>query len=128
MIDVRMISTRQFGASFLVMLGQAPSCLPPRSMPQLVQQNFGYTATWAGLVLTPGGIMTAIMMPLVGRLPGTVQPRYLIAAGAAICAFAMYDMTRINGELGFWFFATARVYVGIGLPLVFLCGVRQSAN
>jgi hypothetical protein len=28
-------------------------------------------------------------MPLVGLLTGKVQPRYLIAAGAAICAFAM---------------------------------------
>jgi hypothetical protein len=65
-----------------------------------VQQNFGYTATWAGLVLTPGGIVTVFMMPLVGRLSGKVQPRYLIAAGAAICAFAMYDMTKINGDLG----------------------------
>ena len=71
-------------------------------------------------MLTPGGVVTVIMMPLVGRLSGKVQPRYLIAAGAAICAFAMYDMTRINGEMGFWSFATSRIYVGIGLPLVFL--------
>jgi DHA2 family multidrug resistance protein len=32
----------------------------------------------------------------------------------------MYDMTRINGDMGFWSFATSRIYVGIGLPLVFL--------
>jgi MFS transporter, DHA2 family, multidrug resistance protein len=85
-----------------------------------VQQNFGYTATWAGLVLTPGGIVTVFMMPLVGRLTGTVQPRYLIAIGAAISAYAMYIMTKVNGDLGFWFFAMSRIYVGIGLPLVFL--------
>jgi MFS transporter, DHA2 family, multidrug resistance protein len=40
----------------------------------------------AGLVLTPGGVVTVFMMPLVGRLTGKVQPRYLIAVGAAICA------------------------------------------
>ena len=121
MIDVQMVATRQFGASFLVMLGAGAILLATTQyLPQLVQQNFGYTATWAGLVLTPGGIVTVFMMPLVGRLTGKVQPRYLIAAGAAICAFAMYDMTRINGDLGFWFFATSRIYVGIGLPLVFL--------
>jgi MFS family permease len=40
--------------------------------------------------------------------------------GAAICAYAMYDMTKVNGDLGFWFFATSRIYIGIGLPLVFL--------
>ena len=121
MIDVRMVATRQFGASFLVMLGAGAILLATTQyLPQLVQQNFGYTATWAGLVLTPGGIVTVFMMPLVGRLTGTVQPRYLIAAGAAICAFAMYDMTKVNGDLGLWFFATSRIYIGIGLPLVFL--------
>jgi MFS transporter, DHA2 family, multidrug resistance protein len=121
MIDVRMVATRQFGASFLVMLAAGALLLATTQyLPQLVQQSFGYTATWAGLVLTPGGVVTAIMMPVVGRLSGKVQPRYLIAAGAAISAFAMYDMTRINGDLGFWFFATSRIYLGIGLPLVFL--------
>jgi DHA2 family multidrug resistance protein len=49
-----------------------------------------------------------------------VQPRYLIAIGAAISAYAMYIMTKVNGDLGFWFFAMSRIYVGIGLPLVFL--------
>ena len=121
MIDIRMLATRQFGASFLVMLGAGAILLATTQyLPQLVQQNFGYTATLAGLVLTPGGIVTAFMMPLVGQLTGKVQPRYLIAAGSAICAFAMYDMTKVNGDLGFWFFATSRIYIGIGLPLVFL--------
>jgi MFS transporter, DHA2 family, multidrug resistance protein len=121
MIDLRMVATRQFGTSFLVMLAAGGILLATTQyLPQLVQQNFGYTATWAGLVLTPGGIVTVFMMPLVGQLSGKVQPRYLIAAGAAICALAMYDMTKVNGELGFWFFATSRIYIGIGLPLVFL--------
>src|SRR5262249_11912686 len=59
MINVRMVATRQFGASFLVMLGAGAILLATTQyLPQLVQQNFGYTATWAGLVLTPGGIVT----------------------------------------------------------------------
>ncbi|MGN6750890.1 MAG: DHA2 family efflux MFS transporter permease subunit [Xanthobacteraceae bacterium] len=121
MIDLRMVATRQFGTSFLVMLAAGGILLATTQyLPQLVQQNFGYTATWAGLVLTPGGIVTVFMMPLVGQVTGKVQPRYLIAAGAAICAVAMYVMTKVNGDLGFWFFATSRIYIGIGLPLVFL--------
>ena len=39
-------------------------------LPQLVQQDFGYTATWAGLVLSPGGLVTMVMMFVVGRLSG----------------------------------------------------------
>ena len=70
--------------------------------------------------LTPGGLVTLLMMPVTGALSGRVQPRYLIAIGAAMCALAMFDMTRINGDLGFWFFATSRIYLGVGLPLIFI--------
>ncbi len=121
MIDIRMVATRQFGASFLVMLATGAILLATTQyLPQLVQQNFGYTATWAGLVLTPGGIVTMIMMPVAGRLAGTVQPRYLIAVGAAICALSMHMMTAVNADLGFWFFAASRMLLGVGLPLVFI--------
>jgi DHA2 family multidrug resistance protein len=120
-IDVRIVATRQFGACFLVMLAIGAILLATTQfLPQLVQQEFGYTATWAGLVLTPGGFVTATMMAVTGRLSGHVQPRYLIAIGAAFCVLAMHDMTRINGDLGFWSFAVSRVYLGIGLPLVFV--------
>jgi MFS transporter, DHA2 family, multidrug resistance protein len=55
-VDVRMLATRQFGASFLVMLATGAILMATTQfLPQLVQQDFGYTATWAGLVLTPGG-------------------------------------------------------------------------
>jgi MFS transporter, DHA2 family, multidrug resistance protein len=120
-IDFRMLATRQFGASFLVMLATGAIVLATTQyLPQLVQQQFGYTATWAGFVLSPGGLVTVFMMPVAGRLSGKVQPRYLIALGAAICALSMYDMTRTNADLGFWFFAQSRIYLGIGLPLIFI--------
>ena len=54
MIDIRMVASRQFGACFLVMLATGAILLATTQfLPQLVQQNFGYTATWAGLVLSP---------------------------------------------------------------------------
>ncbi len=74
-VDIRMLVTRQFGASFLVMLATGAILLSTTQfLPQLVQQNFGYTATWAGLVLSPGGIVTMLMMFVVARLSGKVQP------------------------------------------------------
>jgi DHA2 family multidrug resistance protein len=121
MIDLRMVATRQFGACFLVMLAiGAILYSTTQYLPQLVQEQFGYTATWAGLVLSPGGLVTMAMMPVVGRLSGRVQPRTLIAIGAALCALSMYDMTRLYGGLDFWFFVNSRMLLAIGLPLVFL--------
>src|SRR5499427_4692306 len=121
MIDIRMVGTRQFGACFVVMLATgAILYATTQFLPQLVQQNFGYTATWAGLVLSPGGVVTMLMMFVVGRLSGKVQPKYLIIAGAIIIALSMYDLTRVYGDLDFWFLARSRMLLGIGLPLIFL--------
>ena len=70
-IDLRMVATRQFGACFLVMLATGAILLATTQfLPLLVQQQFGYTATWAGLVLSPGGVVTMVMMFVVGRLSG----------------------------------------------------------
>jgi DHA2 family multidrug resistance protein len=60
------------------------------------------------------------MMFVVGPLSGKVQPRYLIAIGAALCALSMLDLTRITPDLGFWFFAISRMILGVGLPLIFI--------
>src|ERR1700731_669334 len=121
MIDLRMVATRQFGACFLVMLATGAILLATTQfLPQLVQQDFGYTATWAGLMLSPGGVVTMVMMFVVGRLAAKVQPKYLIVAGAVIVALSMYDMTNVYGDLGFWFMARLRMLFGIGLPMIFV--------
>ena len=120
-IDLRMVASRQFGACFLVMLATGAILLATTQfLPQLVQQDFGYTATWAGLVLSPGGVVTMAMMFVVGRLAAKVQPKYLIIAGAVVIALSMYSMTNVYGDLGFWFMARSRMMLGIGLPLIFV--------
>ena len=121
MIDLRMVASRQFGACFLVMLATGAILLATTQfLPQLVQQDFGYTATWAGLVLSPGGVVTMAMMFVVGRLAAKVQPKYLIIAGALVIALSMYGMTNVYADLGFWFMARSRMLLGVGLPLIFV--------
>jgi MFS transporter, DHA2 family, multidrug resistance protein len=120
-IDLRMIGRRQFGACFLVMLATGALLFgTTQFLPQLVQQDFGYTATWAGLVLSPGGVVTMLMMFVVGRLSGHVQPRYLIAVGAVLIALSMYVLTNVYGNLDFWFMARSRMLFGVGVPLIFI--------
>jgi MFS transporter, DHA2 family, multidrug resistance protein len=126
-VDIRMVGTPQFGSCFAVMLATgAILYATTQFLPQLLQEDFGYTATWSGLVLSPGGLVTMVMMFVVGRLSSVVQPKYLIAAGAAIVALAMYDLTNVYGDLGFWFFARSRMLLGVGLPLIFLPVITAS--
>lgn len=121
MIDIRMVATRQFGTCFVVMLVTGAILYATTNfLPQLVQQAFRYTATWSGLMLSPGGVVTMVMMFVVGPLSGKVQPRYLIAIGASVCALSMFSLTRVTPDLGFWFFAISRVILGVGLPLIFI--------
>jgi DHA2 family multidrug resistance protein len=120
-VDIGMMATRQFGSCFLVMGATGAILLATTQfLPQLVQGDFGYTATWAGLVLSPGGVVTLVMMFVTGQLSSRVQPKYLIAIGATIIAVSMYVMTNINPDMSFWFFVKARMLTSVGLPLVFV--------
>ena len=121
LVDLRLLVTRQFGSSFLVMLATGAILLATTNfMPQLVQEDFGYTATWAGLNLSPGGLVAMVMMVVVGKLSQRVQPRNLIIAGAAIAALSMYMLTSLNADVGFWYFANSRMVLSVALPLIFI--------
>ena len=50
-------------------------------IPQFSQQVIGYTATLAGLVLTPGGIGIIVLIPFINLVMKRVQTRYIIAFG-----------------------------------------------
>ncbi|RAF29153.1 MFS transporter, partial [Burkholderia multivorans] len=58
-------------------------------VPQLAQQHLGYTATLAGLVLSPGALLITLEIPLVSRLMPHVQTRYLVGFGFVLLAFAL---------------------------------------
>ncbi len=128
LIDLKMLASRQFGTCFLIMLGLGAVLISTTQfLPQILQEDFGYTATLAGLAISPGGLVTMFMFFLVSRL-GFIDPKYLIAAGGLIMAASMYDLTNTYGDLNFAFFAWSRVYLGIGLPLVFNSVTTASYN
>jgi DHA2 family multidrug resistance protein len=70
--------------------------------------------------LSPGGIATLFLMPVVGRLVGIVQPKYLIMLGAAIVAFSMWHLTGLTADITYGYAALARIFLALGLPFLFL--------
>ena len=89
-------------------------------LPVLLQQLLGYTATLAGMVLSPGGVLTLVMMPIVGALVARVQARYLIMLGLGIVAYSMFYMAGFNLQIDFWIAVTARAIQGAGLAFLFV--------
>ena len=53
-------------------------------IPQFSQQVIGYTATLAGLVLSPGGMIIIVLIPIVNQVMKRVQIRYVIAIGFTV--------------------------------------------
>lgn len=89
-------------------------------LPVFLQQLLGYTAMLAGMVLSPGGVLTLIMMPIVGLLVARVQARYLIIAGLCIVGYSMFYMAGFNLQIDFWTAVTARSITGAGLAFLFV--------
>ncbi|MHC4055566.1 DHA2 family efflux MFS transporter permease subunit [Bradyrhizobium sp. 25ACV] len=120
-VDLRLLGRRQFAACFLVMLGTGAVLISTTQLlPQLLQTELNYTAMLAGLALSPGGIATLVLMPVVGRLVSTVQPKHLIMFGAAIVAFSMWHLTALTGDITYGYAALSRIFLALGLPFLFL--------
>ncbi|ANN80367.1 DHA2 family efflux MFS transporter permease subunit [Bordetella flabilis] len=56
-------------------------------LPLWLQSNMNYTATAAGIVTAPVGILAIVLTPLVGRMLATRDPRQLVTF--AFCVFAL---------------------------------------
>jgi MFS transporter, DHA2 family, multidrug resistance protein len=88
--------------------------------PTLLQGLMHYPATVAGLVTAPSGLGTMIAMLVVGRLVGRFDVRLLLAAGFAITAFSLWQMSGYTLVLSRSDIIWPGVIQGLGLGLVFV--------
>jgi len=89
-------------------------------LPLYAQILLGYTATLAGLVLSPGGVATLFTMPFVGRAIVRHNPKYLLALGVLICAFSTRQMAGFSLGADFESLMWPRIYLGIGMGCLFI--------
>ena len=89
-------------------------------LPLFSQQVLGYTATWAGLVISPGGFASLLAMVLVGNLVGRIDTRFLVMVGIIANIISLYILTFINPASGFAFLMVSRMFQGFGLGLLFV--------
>jgi DHA2 family multidrug resistance protein len=120
-VDLRLLANRNFAVGNLLMFVLGFGLLATTTLlPLFVQTLLGYTATDAGLVLSPGGLALMLMMPAVGAVSGKIDARLLIAAGFAGTAMALYAMTRFDAKIDYATIAWARVHQSLPLALLFI--------
>jgi DHA2 family multidrug resistance protein len=120
-VDLHLLADRTFAMANLLMFLLGFVLLGSTVLlPELVQRLFGYTATDAGLVITPGGLAMLAVLPLVGRLVSTVDARYLILVGLSLNSFALLRLSGFDLTTGYDSFMWARLYQSLGLSLLFI--------
>ncbi len=89
-------------------------------IPQLAQQGLGYTATLAGLLLSPGAVLTVLLIPFVGRLLPHVQTRFIIAFGFFSMGCALAYAHRLVPDVDFRTLAIMRAAQTFALAFLFV--------
>lgn len=120
-VDLKLLKDRNFATAFglmfmlgFVLLGSTVL------LPLFVQTLYSYTAQQAGAVISPGGFLIMVLMPLVGFLLGRVQARYMVAIGLTITSLALWHMTGFNLQMDYWHIAQARMLQAAGLAFLFV--------
>ncbi len=89
-------------------------------IPQFAQQQLGYDATWAGLVLAPGAIVLTMLIPVAGKLMNFVPTKYIIATGGLALGLALFYSMNLVPELDFWHLVLFRAAQTAALALLFV--------
>ena len=121
-IDLSLLRERNFAIAcvlyFVTMFVLLASTL---AVPLLMQTQYGYTATTAGLVLSPGAGVLLILTVVVARVVRKVQPSRLVIPGLLLLATASYYMCyMIEPGLDYRSAVLPRIVLGVGLAGIFV--------
>jgi DHA2 family multidrug resistance protein len=90
------------------------------AIPIFAQSLLGYTAQQTGMLILPGALASAVMMPIAGKLSGKYDSRVLIAIGALVVVGSLMALGSLSPQTGsdnmFW----PLIWRGAGTVLMFL--------
>ncbi len=88
-------------------------------VPQFTQALLGYTATDAGMVISPGGLTVAVMTPFVAMLVKKIDGKWLLLLGLIVLVLAVNYITgRLNTDIDYRTLALARIFQGVGFAFL----------
>src|SRR5262249_51536165 len=120
-VNFRPLAERNFAASCVIIFcAFGVLYAASTSLPGLLQSLFGYDAYVSGLVQSPAGVGSVLMLLVVGTLLGRgIDARWLIGAGLLTMAAGCYWMVLMNLYISPWQVVWPRVVTIIGLSMIF---------
>ena len=89
-------------------------------LPIFLQTLLGYPALEAGLALSPRGLGSLVMIPIVGQLTNRYDPRKLLGLGLLVGAYTMFSLSHLNLNAGYWDIFWPQVIQGGAMAFLFI--------
>ncbi len=89
-------------------------------LPLWLQTQLGYTATWAGIVQAPAGLVALAFAPLVGRNVARYDARWTASISFIMMALGFYLRTRLNSQAALVDFVVPMLAQGVGMAFFFV--------
>ncbi len=108
-VDIRLLANRSVGGGAVVVFFIAVMIYGSTVLiPLFAQSLLGFTAQDSGMINTIGGLVSLVMIPVAGFMMKKIDARYLAIAGLAFSAFALWNLTSLNLQAGYWDLAYMR--------------------
>jgi DHA2 family multidrug resistance protein len=119
-VNIRVLKDRNLAISCVLIVAMASILYGSAVViPQLAQQVLGYTATWAGFLLSPGAILICLLIPVANLVQRRVPTKYVIAFGFACIGAAMAYSHGVTPDIDFRTLALMRAAQAGGLAFIF---------
>jgi DHA2 family multidrug resistance protein len=89
-------------------------------LPLWLQQYMGYTATLAGLVLAPVGLLAIVLTPVVGRVSDRVDPRVFVTVSFVVFAIVLFMRAHFNTQATIGTLLIPTLIQGIAMATFFI--------
>ena len=97
-------------------------------LPLWLQQYMGYTATQAGMVLAPVGVLAILLTPFVGRTVHKVDPRLFATGAFLIFALVLFMRSHFNTTADFATLMMPTIIQGAAMAVFFIPLVTLSLS
>jgi EmrB/QacA subfamily drug resistance transporter len=118
LLDLRVFANARYGVTLLISSIITVSLYSGAFLvPVFLQRIQGVTPLDTGLILLPASLAMALLMPLVGRLYGTLGPSTLMTAGVLLIAGGTYALSRLTPDVSHFYVLIWMLVRNVGISL-----------